>query len=181
MSSSPGAGATHTIVGRVRRVHGVRGEVVVELFTDAPDAIFAPGARVFAGTTQGDLAPDGRTLVVSSARAFKDALLVVFDGIASRDEAERWRDRFLLVPADEVEPPADDEVYLHEFVGLGVEGREGERIGEVIGYYDMPHGILLEIRRGDDTMLFPYREEFVTAVDLEKGVLRIDPPAGLFD
>ena len=41
------------IVGRVRKAHGIRGEVVVEPITDAPDAIFASGPRVFAGTASG--------------------------------------------------------------------------------------------------------------------------------
>ncbi|MGH7671150.1 MAG: hypothetical protein ACRENQ_16830, partial [Gemmatimonadaceae bacterium] len=43
------------IVGRVRKAHGIRGELVVEPITDAPDAIFAPGRRVFAGTPSGDV------------------------------------------------------------------------------------------------------------------------------
>ena len=33
------------IVGRVRKAHGIRGEVVVELLTDEPDAIFAPRGK----------------------------------------------------------------------------------------------------------------------------------------
>ena len=43
-------------VGRVRRAHGIRGELVVELLTDEPDAIFASGRRVLAGDRHGDLA-----------------------------------------------------------------------------------------------------------------------------
>ena len=49
------------MVGRVRRAHGIRGEIVVELMTDAPDAIFAAGARVFQGTAAGDLWHDPKT------------------------------------------------------------------------------------------------------------------------
>ncbi|MCY7378518.1 MAG: hypothetical protein LH467_04160, partial [Gemmatimonadaceae bacterium] len=31
----------YIIVGRVRKAHGIRGEVVVEVITDAPDPILA--------------------------------------------------------------------------------------------------------------------------------------------
>ena len=55
MAPASHEGTSHAIVGRVRRAHGVRGEVVVQLLTDAPDAIFAPGARLFAGTIAGDI------------------------------------------------------------------------------------------------------------------------------
>ena len=65
-----------TIVGRVRKAHGIRGELVVEPLTDAPDAVFAPGRRVFAGTVDGD--PPRRTAreLASSTKAgpFKERL-----------------------------------------------------------------------------------------------------------
>ena len=58
------------IVGRVRKAHGIRGEVVVEPITDAPDAVFASGRRVFAGTAGGDLAPNRAELHIASSRPF---------------------------------------------------------------------------------------------------------------
>ncbi|MEO6447327.1 MAG: ribosome maturation factor RimM [Gemmatimonadaceae bacterium] len=174
-------GPSHAIVGRVRRSHGVRGELVVELFTDAPDAVFAPGARLFAGTTEGDLSPHGTTLHVESARPFKDTLLVIFAEISERNAADTWRDRFLLAPLSELEAPADDEVFLHELVGLRVLTVEGEEIGTVVAYFDLAHGLLLEVKRASGTVLLPYRDEFVAAVDVEAGVLTIDPPPGLFE
>src|SRR5450756_1458322 len=80
-SNTVATGAT-AVVGRVRRAHGLKGELVVLPITDAPDAIFAPGARVFAGTPDGELAADPRTgtpraLTVKATRPFKDGLLAV--------------------------------------------------------------------------------------------------------
>lgn len=172
---------SHAIVGRVRRAHGVRGEVVVQLLTDAPDAIFAPGARVFAGNARGEIGPDPPQLHVEGARPFNDGLLVTFEEIADRTAADLWRDRYLLVPTGELEPPGDDEVWLHDLVGLQVQHVDGTVIGTVAGYYELAHGLLLEIQRASDTVLLPYRDEFVTAVDVGEGRLVIDPPEGLFD
>ena len=44
-------------------------------------------------------------------------------------------------------------------------------------------GLLLEIRRtgAKDTVLMPYQEEFIAGVDVERGVLVVDPPEGLFE
>ena len=96
------------LVGRVRRAHGIRGEVVVEALTDAPDAIFAAGRRVFAGTRKGDKARDDQELVVLRSTPFKNGWIVAFDGITDRTQAESWRDRYLLLPEHEVEPPGED-------------------------------------------------------------------------
>ena len=144
-------------------------------------AVFASGTRLFAGTVNGDLSPQGTILHVEGTRPFKDTLLVIFGEITDRNMADVWRDRFLLVPTDELEPPGEDEVFLHDLVGLTVVTISGEDIGKVIGYYDLSHGILLEIRRSTGTVLLPYRDEFVEAVDLAAGVLTINPPDGMFD
>lgn len=181
MSGTPQESASHAIVGRVRRAHGVRGEMVVQLMTDAPDAIFAPGARVIAGTIAGDLGTRPATLHVQDARPFKDGLLVTFDEIEDRTQADLWRDRYLLVPADELEPPAEDEVYLHDLVGLEVQRLDGTVIGTVVGYFDLAHGILLEVQREKDSVLLPYRDEFIAGVEVEAGRLIVDPPEGLFE
>lgn len=180
-SSSPTPSKSHAIVGRVRRSHGVRGEVLIELLTDAPDAVFAPGARVFEGTVAGDLAPNSRLLHVEHARPFKDGLLVTFEEITDRNAADLWRERYLLVPLGELEPLADDEVYLHDLAGMQVQRTDGTILGTVEGYFELAHGILLEVRRARDTVLLPYRDEFVVAVNVAERVVVIDPPEGLFE
>ena len=182
MAATPSAGGVPcAIVGRVRRAHGIRGEVVVEIMTDAPDAVFASGARVFAGTVEGDLRPNAPQLHVESSRPFKEALLVNFAEIDDRNAADLWRDRYLLVPMDELEPPTNDEVFLHDLVGLKAELENGEAVGEIIAFYDMPHTLLLEIRRPNGTVLLPYNDQFVQEVDVASGRIVIAPPEGLFD
>ena len=181
MTSSPHAVPSHVIVGRMRRAHGVRGEVVVEVMTDAPDAIFAPGARLLAGTTTDDLPPKPLELHVDGARVFNDGLLVTFAEIVDRTQADLWRDRYLLVPADELEPPDDDEVYLHDLIGLQVQRVDGLVVGTVSGFFELAHGLLLEIQRASDTVLMPYRDEFIAEVNVDEGLLVIDPPNGLFE
>jgi 16S rRNA processing protein RimM len=172
-----------TIVGRVRKAHGIRGEVVIEPLTDAPDAVFAPGRRVFAGTVDGDPAPDGRELVVEDSRPFKGGgWIVAFEGLLDRNEAERWRDRYVLAPSAELEPAAGHEVYLHDLFGLSVV-RQGSAdvIGEVIDVYELPQGIMLDVRRPRGTVLIPFRPEVVTRVDLAARQIIIDPPEGLIE
>src|SRR5687768_16744637 len=117
--------------GRVRRAHGLRGELVVETLTDAPDAVFAAGRRVLAGTRSGELAPDGGELRVVRSTPFKGGLIVAIEGIGDRNTAETWRDRTLLVPADEVAPPSEDELFIHDLVGMRVVRIGGDDVGEI--------------------------------------------------
>ncbi len=174
------------VVGRVRRAHGIKGELVVALETDAPDAIFAPGARLFVGTPAGDVAPDPQTgatreLAVESTRDFQDGLLVRFSGIADRTAAERWRGATLLVPIDELEPPADGELWVHELPGMRAVGPTGDPIGEVRGSYDLPQGLVLEILTPRGPRDVPFNDAFVVGFDREARVITLDVPEGLLE
>ncbi|MDB4878088.1 MAG: Ribosome maturation factor rimM [Gemmatimonadetes bacterium] len=168
------------IVGRVRKAHGIRGDLVVEPITDEPDAVFAPGRRVIAGTASGDPTKDRHELHVLSSSPFKGGFIVRFGEIADRTIAETWRDRFLLVPADELEPPADDQIYIHELPGMRVELESGALVGTVIDTYELPQGLMLDVKREIGSILIPY-DRVVTSLDREARVLRIDPPEGLID
>jgi 16S rRNA processing protein RimM len=170
------------IVGRVRKAHGIRGDVVVEPLTDEPDAVFAPGRRVFAGTASGDAAKDGRELHLSASSPFKGGFIVHFDEITDREIADQWRDRFLLLPADELAPLAADQVYVHELPGMRVELESGEVVGTVAVTYDLPQGLTLDVRRdtGAGSVLIPY-DRVVTHLDRDARVIRIAPPDGLLD
>jgi 16S rRNA processing protein RimM len=171
------------IVGRVRRAHGIYGELVIEPLTDAPDVVFAPGRRLFAGTVDGDPAPDERTLVVEESRPFKGGgWIVAFSGLVDRTEAERWRERYLLVPRAELAPIAEDEVYLHDLLGLEVVlHTSSERVGKVTDVYELPQGVMLDVRREKGSVLIPFRPEIVQRVELDARRLIIDPPEGLLE
>ncbi|HWH53299.1 MAG TPA: ribosome maturation factor RimM [Gemmatimonadaceae bacterium] len=170
------------IVGRVRKAHGVRGDLVVEPLSDEADAVFAVGRRVVAGTITGDAATGRPELHIASATPFKGGFIVHFDEITDRDAADVWRERFLLLPADELTPPADGQVYLHELNGMRVELESGEAIGTVVTIYELPQGITLDVERGagKGSVLVPY-DRVVTSVDRDARVIRIAPPAGLLD
>jgi 16S rRNA processing protein RimM len=173
------------IVGRVRKAHGIRGEVVVETITDAPDAIFAAGRRVFAGTATGELAPARLELHVASVRPFNEGYLVGFAEVPDRTTAERWRGRYLLLPADEVAPPADDQVYVHELLGMRVQLPDGAPLGVVEETYELPQGLAIDVRREPprekETVLLPYDERTIASVDRETRTIVVTPPDGLLE
>jgi 16S rRNA processing protein RimM len=173
------------IVGRVRKAHGIRGEVVVEAITDAPDAVFAPGRRVFAGTASGDISPARQELHVRSVRPFNEGMLVGFDEVPERNAAELWRGRYLLLPADEVPAPADDEVFLHDLVGMRVDLIGGQTVGTVEELYELPQGLALDVRRAEprdaETVLLLYDDNTIASVDKDARVIVVTPADGLLE
>ena len=165
------------VVGRIRSSHGVKGVVVVEPMTASPEEVFTAGRELIAGTVKGEAAVPGRTLRIEMAEPFKEGFRVHFAGIADRDEADRWRNRCVLSPRAELPEPDEGEIYLHDLVGLTAVGPDGEVLGPVQAYYELPHDVMIEVDRPAGSVMIPYR--FVTEVDLEGKRLSVDPPAGL--
>jgi 16S rRNA processing protein RimM len=153
--------------------------------TDAPDVIFASGARVFQGTAAGEIFRDQtsgavRELKVLSSRPFKGGLLVSLDAITDRNESEKWNDRHLMVPIEELTEPEEGEVFLHELTGMRVLDENGTELGDVRGFYPVPHGVLLDVHTARGEVALPFNEQFVRRVNRAERSLVVSIPDELF-
>jgi 16S rRNA processing protein RimM len=147
-------------IGHLRRAHGVRGQLNVQLASDRLERV-AEGARWFAR---------GTWLTVVSASPHQDRWLVTFEEIGDRAAAQR----FTNAPAY-AEPLDDaDELWVHELIGAPVVEVDGTPRGTCVAVIENPAADLLEL---DSGALVPI--VFVTSH--EPGRIVIDPPAGLFE
>ncbi len=178
-------------IGRVIKPHGVRGEVVVDPTTDDPEGRFAKGA-----TLEGRQTGKTTTLTIATVRPHQSRLLIRFEEIADRNDAERFRGmKFFADPVFD-----DDESYYdHELIGLHVlncgavdsdtanarayEGAlpEPEDIGQVVGVVRGPTQRLLEVRTEDGIAMIPFVAAIVPIVDLDNEAIVITPPDGLLE
>ena len=170
---SAGDAAT-VLIGRVVKAHGVRGEVVVQPLSDVPGR-YDVGTEVVVGDTP---------RVITSSRPHQGRLLLAFDGIADRSDAERLRGREVLGQPVDLED--SETYYAHELVGMPVRHVDGRELGEVTALIELPEAAgydLLEVTHGAGSWLLPAAEEFAEVVEEEDGalVLLVDPPDGLLD
>jgi 16S rRNA processing protein RimM len=146
-------------VGRITRAHGVKGEVAVFPLSQVP-ARFEPGSRVLAGE-------DGRrVLVVADARPHRSRLLITFEGVANRDQAEALQGTYLFVPASDSPPLPPGEYWTHDLIGCEViteNGRSMGRLGEVI---HTPANDVWVVQGQDGETLVPALKDVVSEVDL---------------
>jgi 16S rRNA processing protein RimM len=148
-------------VGHIRRAHGLRGDVFVQLLSDS-DARVAPGAELFTG---------GERLVVESSRTASNGRRVVkFTTINDRTAAETYANRVLLAP------PLDDPdaLWVHEMIGRRVIELDGTDRGVCVSVLANPAADLIEL---DSGALVP--SNFVVSLDADAIV--VDTPDGLFD
>lgn len=152
-------------VGRVVRPHGLKGQVVVELWTNRAERM-EPGTR---------LEGAGRELVVRQSSPTSSAggwlrWLVFFDGIEGREAAETLRGAVLRAEPIEVEGA----LWVHELVGSMLHHPSGEPVGRVEAVEANPASDLLVLGDG--------RVVPLTFVSRDgQGRLTVDGPPGLLD
>lgn len=164
----------------MRRAHGVRGALLVESKSDAPGAVFAPGRVVFIGSADGRrVDPTPRT--ITAAREVNLGWIVSLAGLDDRTVAESWKARTVFADADTLPPPDEDDVYLHDLIGLHVHAHDGTPVGTVCDVYEAPQGVLIEVDTPRGRRLVPWRDELIADADWEARAVRLVDLPGLID
>jgi 16S rRNA processing protein RimM len=154
-------------IGRIAKAHGIRGEVVIA--THDPDSTLLEDLEtVWVGGVE-------RRVVES--RGAQRGWLVQLEGVITRNDAEALRGQLVEVDRDALEL-AEDDVLLADLVGCRVELVDGTPWGTV---HAVTPGMqdLLVIHDGELERLLPLVDEFVKRIDLDDGVVIVDPPDGL--
>ena len=173
------ADARHLVVGRLRKPHGLKGDLTLFPITDAPDTVFAAGRSVWLVGLDGQVVAGPVT--IERSRSYHREWLIKFAGADRREAIDPWRGLFLAVPADELAPPEGDEVYLHELDGFAVRLPDETPLGLVSAVYELPSGLMIEVQGPKREFLLPYKKEFVREVDRSGRRLVVTPPEGLIE
>jgi 16S rRNA processing protein RimM len=163
------------VVGRIGRAHGLRGEVTIEVRTDQPELRFADGSVLV--TDPESVGP----LKVIHAKNHSGRLLITFEGIDDRNQAEQVRNTLLLADIDPEESSGDDEYYDFQLIGSSVELSDGTQFGEVTDVIHLPAQDLLAFKYQEREILIPFIHQFVPTVDIKNKKIVITPPTGLID
>jgi 16S rRNA processing protein RimM len=164
------------VVGAVRRPHGLRGEVAVEVRTDFPER-FAEGVRLVWRRDSLE-----RPLVVRGVRPGGRGLLMRFEGTDDVDAARALQGGELCVPDTEAHPAPPGFFYAHEVRGFVCEDASGRPLGTVLDLETTPAGPMLTVDAGGGReALVPWTRPIVVRVDRESRRVVLDPPEGLFE
>ncbi|MEJ7615549.1 MAG: ribosome maturation factor RimM [Pyrinomonadaceae bacterium] len=164
-------------VARIARTRGLRGELVADLLTDFPER-FENLAELIA------VWADGRREVLTLESYWLQGGRIVFK-FADRDSIEQAQNLIgceLAVPEEESVALSEDEFFHWQLEGCVVEtidGRELGRVREVIETGAVP--VLLIADGGDHEHLIPLAEEICVEINIDRKLIRVDPPAGLLE
>lgn len=162
----------HMAVGRILRPHGIRGELVLEVYTDLVFSI-EKGRSVFLGL-------DRSLHIVRSIRSHRDRVLLGIANCVDRDTAEGYRDQEVFIVAEEAEP-LEEGVYFHwQILGLDVLTEDGRSLGKIVKIHETGANDVYIVRdESGNELLLPAIEAVVRRVDLESGRILVHLLPGL--
>jgi 16S rRNA processing protein RimM len=168
-------------VGFVFRPHGMEGELKVNPeFTDDPRR-FEELATVYVGQSPRAVTRHDISSVRYQQTKRGTTVILGLADLTSRTDAEALA-KLQVFAAEEDLDLAEDEIFLHDLVGLTVVTEEGETLGTVANYMEMPAQDVFVVHRPEQgEAMIPAVDDFVIDIDLEEQVLVVRPIEGLLD
>jgi 16S rRNA processing protein RimM len=165
------------LVGGVVKAHGIRGEICIKSHAESP-SLFGSVPALY--LRDGDKPP--RSFAVRSWREHKGFVLLVLKGVADRDQAEALRGFEVLVREEDLPELDEGEHYLYQMLGCRVILEDGTDVGVLDTFFETAgQDTWVIINEAGTEILLPAVPEFVLDVDLDAGVIVVDPPEGLLD
>jgi 16S rRNA processing protein RimM len=162
----------HLELGYVSRAHGLQGEVAVRAFDPASETLDYVKRVLVRPRTGAE-----RVLRIESVRPTPKEMLVVFEGVRGRGQAEALVGATVLAFREDLEAPEEGEYFQGDLVGLTAVDEAGNVLGVVEELWSTSEVPNLVIRApGKEELVVPFAEDFVSTVDVPGGRLVVKPP-----
>jgi 16S rRNA processing protein RimM len=151
------------VIGKVVGVHGIRGHLKIISFTANRSDIF--NFPLFM--------KNGEQIKIKLISTQQKCFVVKIDQIGDRSIAEEFIGREILTPRSNLPSVSDNEYYVDELIGLGVQNRSGETVGTIMAVHNFGAGDIIEIRFTDGvTQMLPFIGKIFVEVTKERVVFK---------
>ena len=159
-------------IGQIVNTHGLRGDVKVMPWCDDPE-IFDELAYVII---------DGVEFDIEKSRMQKNMVLLKLAGIDDINEAEKYRNKVLMVPREELGDLPEGTYYICDLLGCMVETIDGRNLGKITDVIKTGSNDVYVVEEpGKKQVLIPVIDDVVKSVDIDGKHIVIEPLKGLID
>jgi 16S rRNA processing protein RimM len=163
-------------IGRVVKLHGVKGKIKVEYFGDDLNR-FPLYKEVLIEDRKGEF----ETYEVLEVIPQPPRLILRLKGIERVEDAQILVGKEILIRKEDLPVLSEDEYYWIEILGMVVETEEGKKIGRVkeiftTGANDV---YVVEGKRGE--IFLPATEGVIQSIDRKRGVMKVIRMEGLWE
>jgi 16S rRNA processing protein RimM len=169
---SPDGEPVYLVIGFLRRAHGVRGEIIMDLHTDFPERLQG-GRKLFVGE-------DHKQMTISGVRPHAKGVLVKFKGIETPEAAGALRNQWVYVNAADVPSLPEGKLYQHELFGFRVVDENDIPLGELVEIIETGANDVYVVRNeAGKEILLPAIPSVILETDSSRRIMRVHLLEGL--
>jgi 16S rRNA processing protein RimM len=170
--SPPVGEPAYLVIGFLRRPHGLRGEILMDVHTDFPERIDTD-MTLFIGESH-------QPMTLAAHRSHHKGMLVHFDGITNPEDAGLYRNTWVYVTAASRPKLPDGEYYHHQLIGLKVMDEKGTLLGTLVDILETGANDVYIVRdESGGELLLPAIPEVILDVQLSDGQMHVHLLEGL--
>jgi 16S rRNA processing protein RimM len=163
-------------IGRTQKPHGIKGEINI---------VFQKAEYVDIDTEFYFLEIEGIPVpffVEEVVFCNSTTARVKFADVEDEKMASRYKNLNVLLPFENVENVQISDVSRWEFyVGFSIIDQKGNNLGVITEVDEATINVLFLVEKGDEKLLIPATEDFITAVDEKNKKVKMNLPEGLLD
>ena len=144
--------------GEIVTTHGVKGEVKVLPWVDAPDVLCEfDRCRI-----------DGVEYTIESCRIQKTCNLVKLTGVDTMEAAQAMRGKIMQLYREDID---EEVIFAAELIGMQVLC-DGSELGKITDVLDYP-GNSVYVVKGKHEYMIPAVKEFILSTDMDANVMQV--------
>ena len=150
------------LLGKLRRAHGLHGEIPLELHSKMLELLI-PGCVVYIGDTH-------QAYTIEKTRWKTPFLLLKFREISDRTAASQLTNQMVFINEAQLDTLPDGEFYYHELIGLNVYDEDDHSLGVLEQILETGANDVYVIRdeNGKETLI-PAINDMILSIEPEKG------------
>ena len=171
-SGSPTGEPLYLTVGFLRRPHGVRGGIIMDLHTDFPERLRA-GRKLYVGD-------DHKPMTLESVRPHGNGVLVKFKSIETPEYAARFRNQWVFTRTKDAPPLPEGQIYQHELFGLRIVDEDDNLLGELTEIIETgANDVYVVTNDAGKEILLPAIPSVILNLDTDRRFMRVHLLDGL--
>lgn len=171
-SGSPTGEPLYLSVGFLRRPHGVRGEIIMDLHTDFPERL-RKGRKLFVGE-------DHKPMSLEAIRPHAQGVLIKFKTVDTPEDAGQLRNQWVYAAMKDLPPLPPGQHYQHELLGMNVVDENGNPLGVLSEIMETGANDVYVVK--DDSgkeLLLPNIPSVVLDLDFDRRIMKVHLLEGL--
>ena len=141
-------------------VHGIKGQVKLNSFTEIPESIF--------NYKEFFLEKNEKALKLKLISKVKQNLICMIENVETRNEAEKYRGLKLFIKKDSLPKLEESEFYYRDLIEFEVYNLKKEGFGKIKSFNDFGGGLLIEVQKENKLFYLPVGNNFLEDIDYKQ-------------